>query len=241
MLPFFYHQPLPESPGTLLLDEATSRHCVQVLRMQAGAQMLLTDGEGGKATATILAPDRKKCLVRVAALHHTLRRPVCLSIGIALTRNKARNEWFLEKATELGVEHIFPLISERSEKEKFNAERYRQILIAAMLQSQQVYLPELHLPQKLSGFLRSSSREPVNEQKFIAHCLDDKEKLPLIAALEKEKHCLMLIGPEGDFTPEEVAACREARFGTIGLGVTRLRTETAGLYACTVFNAFHYG
>lgn len=239
MLPFFYHTNLSGASGDLILDEATSRHCIQVLRMARGAQILLCNGKGTTAIAEIIIPDRKKCQVAVLSLSNSNPRPVQLSVGIAFTKNKSRNEWFLEKATELGIEHIYPLIVQRSEKEKYNAERYEQILVSAMLQSQQAFMPSLHTPQKLVGFL-DFVKNNFRGQQFIAHCINDK-RASFLKSLEKEQDSLILIGPEGDFSPEETDLCMSRRFIPVQLGENRLRTETAGLYACTVFNAFHYG
>jgi 16S rRNA (uracil1498-N3)-methyltransferase len=237
MLPFFYQETLPETSDSFILNEATSKHCIQVLRMQEKEKMLLTDGKGKKAEAEILSPDRKKCAVRITGAKQEKRRGIKLSLGISFTKNKSRNEWLLEKATELGTEYIFPLLTERSEKEKFNLARYKQVLIAAMLQSQQCFLPELAVPEKLHHFLKDVQH--TGYQKFIAHCLEE-QKVSLLSQFQKGKSCLALIGPEGDFSPAEIESCLQSGFIPVTLGNNRLRTETAALYACTVFNAFHY-
>lgn len=239
MLPFFYHSDIPGSPGLLTLDEPVSKHCVQVLRMPEGAGMVLCDGKGKTANAKIAVADRKKCQVKLLSLTITEPRPTSLSLGIAFTKNKSRNEWFLEKATELGIEHIYPLVAERSEKEKYNAGRYEQILISAMLQSQQVFLPVLHPPQKLKGFI-DCINTGFRGQRFIAHCVES-ERISYLEALDRGKDGLVLIGPEGDFSDKEINYCLNHHFVPVRFGKTRLRTETAGLYACSVFNAFHYG
>jgi 16S rRNA (uracil1498-N3)-methyltransferase len=146
-LPFFYKEDI--SGDTILLDEDTSKHVIQVLRMQKGERMLLTDGKGSKAEVDIIDDNRKRCLVKPLSIH--TEPPANRKIGIALSllKNASRFEWFLEKATELGITVIIPLMCERTEKEKFRFDRMQSILISAMLQSQQVWLPVLHHPTDL--------------------------------------------------------------------------------------------
>lgn len=238
MLPYFFQENIANQTQ-ITLSEVSSKHCIQVLRMQEGAKMLLTDGKGKKAEAQIIVPERKKCVVQILKTEQQAPRAAQLALAIAFTKNRSRNEWLLEKATELGVEQIYPILTERSEREKFNLERYQQILISALLQSQQSYLPELIEPQKLDHFLKSTVNS--KSQKFIAHCIDDDQKVSYLAHLKKEENCLVLIGPEGDFSSKEITASLSSQFIPVTLGQNRLRTETAGLYAVTVFNAFHYG
>ena len=235
MLPFFYQAHIPDT-NSFTLDEATSKHAIQVLRMQEGEQIILTDGKGRRYTTVIAAAERKRCLVKVVAQQKEEARPYAFSLGIAFTKNNSRNEWLLEKVTELGAEHIYPIIATRTEKDKFNADRLNNILVAAMLQSQQCFLPLLHEPIALKKIITASA----GEQKFIAHCMDGEAKNPLITALQPGKDTLVLIGPEGDFTSEEVSLCLSHGFGPVSLGANRLRTETAGMYACTIFNTLNY-
>lgn len=237
MLPFFYHPQMDVQQKKIILDEPASKHCIQVLRMQEGESMLLTDGLGKKATVTISAADRKRCAVTVDRMEQIAARPCAFSLGIAFTKNNSRNEWLLEKATEMGIEHIYPLVCARSEKEKFNADRLKGILVAAMLQSQQCFLPELHEPVPMK---RLPAVTAGTSQRLIAHCMDTAERTALWRTLHAGENTLVLIGPEGDFTTEEVNLCLENGFRPVSLGANRLRTETAGLYACTVFNALNY-
>lgn len=237
MLPFFYHPGLDEQQKAIMLDELTSRHCIQVLRMQEGEQMMLTDGKGSKVLVTITAADRKRCMVRSGRRDNTSARPWRFCLGIAFTKNNSRNEWLLEKATEMGIEEIYPLICSRSEKEKFNADRLRGILVAAMLQSQQCYLPVLHEPvalKKLPVLVNGTA------QKVIAHCIGTEDRISLLSHMETGRDTIALIGPEGDFTREEITLCLNHGFTPVSFGANRLRTETAGLYVCTVFNALNY-
>lgn len=237
MLPYFYHAAISPQQEQITLDEATSKHCIQVLRMQEKSQLVLTNGMGLKIKAEILVPERKKVVVTLLEETQETPRSCRLAVAIAFTKNKSRNEWFLEKATELGIEQIYPILTERSEKEKFNLERYKQILISAMLQSQQCFLPHIHEPLKFSKFLQLDIWD--DAQKLIAHCVPSEEKKSMLQILEQKKSCVALIGPEGDFSEEEVSKSFRFGFLPVSLGTNRLRTETAGIYVTTVFNAFH--
>lgn len=234
--PFFYQSHISANDQTLILDEPTSKHCIQVLRMTKGEPIILTDGNGLKLWANIENPDKKHCSVTVEKKEILTQKTTELAIAIAFTKNKSRNEWFLEKATEIGIQHIYPIITEHSEKDKFNQERYQQIIISALIQSQQTFLPTLHQIQKLRTLI-----ENINyEQKFIAHCISESEKTTLNSAFKAQQSALILIGPEGDFSEKEVAECLQHQFIPVSLGPNRLRTETAAIYATTLFNAFHY-
>lgn len=236
MLPYFYHPAIEEKQNLITLDEPASKHCIQVLRMKTGESMLLTDGKGKKAAVVIVNDDRKRCGVQVTSLEQRPPRPYNLALGIAFTKNNSRNEWLLEKATEMGIEHIYPLVCARSEKEKFNPDRLNGILVSAMLQSQQCFLPKLHEPVALKRFVGNIAVE----QRLIAHCIETEERKTLLQQLHPGKDTLMMIGPEGDFTKEEINVSLENGFIPVTLGANRLRTETAGLYVCTVFNALNY-
>ncbi|MFT4062391.1 MAG: RsmE family RNA methyltransferase [Edaphocola sp.] len=238
MLPYFYHPALAIGQQETTLDEATSKHCIQVLRMNVGEQLLLTDGRGLLAQASIAVPDRKHCRVCLARVDVLPPRPRQLTLAVAFTKNSSRNEWLLEKATELGVEHIVPISCKRSEKDKFNQERWQGILVSAMLQSQQAFLPKLH-PVLPFGSL--PSLQVVGGQHFIAHCIGGGVRRSYTQSMDKEKNAVILIGPEGDFTEQEVAQALAWGFAPVVMGPNRLRTETAALYACTVFNALVYG
>ena len=158
-LPFFYKEDLIASTTDVVLDEATSKHIVQVLRMQNGEQLQLTDGKGNLFTCKITDNNRKQCTVAIAQ-KSTIANYKSIVIGISLLKNTTRFEWFLEKATELGVTEIIPLICERTEKTKFKIERLQSILVSAMLQSQQCWLPILHQPIKLDKIWQSFQTLP---------------------------------------------------------------------------------
>lgn len=239
MLPYFYQEHLADKAGPFQLDEEASHHCTQVLRMKEGAGLLLTDGKGLKAEAQISTASRKRTSVNILNVEHTATAKAQFGLAIAFTKNKSRNEWLLEKATELGISHIFPIFTQRGERDKINPERLNNILVSAMLQSQQVYLPQLHEAQKLEALLETSG--VLFAQKFIAHCEAEQARNAYWSALETGKDTLVLIGPEGDFSGEEIEQSLKSGFVPVSFGENRLRTETAGLYACTVFNAKNYG
>jgi 16S rRNA (uracil1498-N3)-methyltransferase len=232
-LPYFFVEDL--QADTVKLDEDTSRHMISVLRMQKGASVLLTNGKGLKATAVIEDDNRKKCMVSIRQRQEEPLKTQQAAIGISLLKNTTRFEWFLEKATEIGVREIIPLVCERTEKEKFRSDRMQQILISALLQSQQCWLPVLHEPtsfEKITG-------EFTAQRKYIAHCLpQQKTSLSQQMAMEADSSSsrLILIGPEGDFSPREIRLALDHGYLPVSLGHTRLRTETAGMVAAVMMS-----
>lgn len=223
---FFF---VPDITGSLVvLDEDTSRHITQVLRMKVGDELLLTDGRGTKATAIIEDDHRKRCAVRVKEKTWDPQPQPRIAIAISLVKNASRFEWFLEKATEVGVSEIIPLMCSRTEKEKFRTERLQGIITSALLQSQQSWMPLLHEPVAFSQLVSSRT----DTDKFIAHCLPhEKTELATVAG---NGASIILIGPEGDFTGEEIEAAMANGYRPVALGNTRLRTETAGMVAATI-------
>ena len=229
-LPFFYKEDLVVTSTDVVLDEATSKHVVQVLRMQNGEQLQLTNGKGILFTAEITDNNRKRCGTRI--LQTTNHKPQTSNITIAISplKNNTRFEWFLEKATEIGVSEIIPLICSRTEKISFKFERMKSILVSAMLQSQQCWLPVLHEPTKFNELVKSSAQQ----QKFIAHCIDDAKRSLSDLNNESLSSKIILIGPEGDFTADEIELAIQNHYSAVSLGDTRLRTETAGIVAATL-------
>jgi len=232
-LPFFYISDHDPSSAEIVLDEDTSRHIVQVLRMKRGEKVNLTDGKGNLLNCVINDDHKKHCTISVESKIKNPKSKRNVAIGISLLKNANRFEWFLEKATEIGVDEIIPLICERTEKEKFRHDRLHTILVSAMLQSQQCWLPALHEPIAYELLFRQEEVANVS-QKFIAHCAEE-EKVN-IANLVKETHPsqIILIGPEGDFTPEEISLALRHQFVPVSLGQTRLRYETAAMVAATI-------
>lgn len=232
-LPYFYVTDL--SSSTLTLEEDTSKHIVQVLRMQVDEQLLLTDGKGKKATAVIIDDNRKRCTVKLTDVTQEPERTNGVTIGISLVKNASRFEWFLEKATEIGVTEIIPLLCDRTEKEKFRHDRLQGILISAMLQSQQCWLTVLHQPTSFDDVVKQGG----GANKFIAHCLPEEKRqlastLTPHSSLTTQSSSIILIGPEGDFTEKEIDKALQKGFKPVALGNTRLRTETAGMVAATL-------
>ncbi|WP_143304730.1 RsmE family RNA methyltransferase [Chitinophaga vietnamensis] len=230
-LSVFFAGDIAVDASSYTMNEDTSKYCIQVLRHEAGDTVLLADGRGRRFTAIIADDNRKKCVVNISAI--TLMPPPTpvLRIAIAFTKNASRIEWFLEKATEIGIQSIIPLVSQRTEKEKVKAERLQNILVSAMLQSKQYYLPVLQEPQAFEQVVKQSK----DAQRFIAHCLPEQQQ-SLQLLMEPGKDTIVLIGPEGDFTPEEVKLALGAGFEPVSLGANRLRTETAGMVAVVMMN-----
>jgi len=228
-LPFFFQETIDAASKQITLDEDASKHIVQVLRMKAGEQLQLTDGKGNVFTTAISEAHKKHCTVDVISKATTPPMVKEITIAISLVKNNSRFEWFLEKGTEIGVSRIVPLICQRTEKQHFRFDRVKGILISAMLQSQQSFLPVLQQPVSFAEFIH----EEKSAQKFIAHCEAEMEKQELTAFSSFQQAC-MLIGPEGDFTPEEIAAALQQDFAPVSLGATRLRTETAGMVAAAL-------
>jgi 16S rRNA (uracil1498-N3)-methyltransferase len=227
-LPFFYEQQIPTTSSHFTVNEETSKHCTQVLRMKAGALLQLTDGIGNLYKASIISEDKKKTVVLIEE-HATVPPPTKkTSIAIALLKNANRFEWFLEKATEIGVTEIQPLVTDHTEHTRFRFDRMNGILIAAMLQSQQTWLPILHEPVAFGVCIKQSK----HQQKLIAHCEDGRKQF--IKDLPASKEIQILIGPEGDFSQEEIQLALTAGFVPVSLGETRLRAETAGIVAATL-------
>lgn len=227
-LPYFYEPTLNETSKTLQLSEETHKHAIQVLRLKANDALHLTNGKGLLCRAVITSTDKKQSIAQIQSVQFFEEMENKISIGISLLKNTNRLEWFLEKATELGINEIYLLQCHRTEKQHFRFDRFNGILIAAMLQSQQTWLPLLHEPIPMEKFLPSCNKEI----KLIAHC-DDGNKIPL-NKIKPTANTIVLIGPEGDFTPDEIHQSLQNNFTAVNLGNTRLRTETAGVVAATL-------
>ncbi len=222
-LPMFYQDAIDASQHSFALSEETSRHCIQVLRMKEAEQLWLTNGEGLKVKVAIKNAHKKESVVEILEKEFVPHLGSKLCIGISPLKNTSRFEWFLEKAAELGITEIIPLVCKRTEKEKFRIDRLNAILISAMLQSQQSWRCKLQQPTSFEDFVRGNTAN----KKLIAHCYQT-EKHSLQSQLPTNNVALV-IGPEGDFTNEEVDAAVNKGFIPVSLGNTRLRTETAGI------------
>lgn len=240
MLPFFYIPSYGKGQTEITLDEDNSRHIVQVLRMKPGERLQLTDGKGNLLTVYIIDAHKKKCIVSVEETVSFGPRKKRVCIAISLLKNANRFEWFLEKAMEIGVSEIIPLLCERTEKQHFRQERMQALLVSAMLQSQQTQLPELRAPTPFNEIVENAGQN----RRFIAHCVGEKNADKNMAAEKKTSlketvdqaadSSLILIGPEGDFSQKEIELALKHAFVPVSLGGTRLRSETAGVVAATL-------
>ncbi|MEY3249334.1 MAG: hypothetical protein RL742_1377 [Bacteroidota bacterium] len=218
--------------GLAFLDEEESRHLQTVLRRKEGDRLQLTDGKGAFFTGTIESAGKKEVIVRIESERSAPPRSATqLHIAMAPTKQIERFEWFLEKAAEIGVDAVTPLLCERSERRQIRSDRLEKILQSAMKQSLQAWLPRLQPLTPFESVVKNAA-EPI---RCIAWC--GETAVPHLAdVLQPGKAVLALIGPEGDFSPEEVALALASGFQAVNLGPSRLRTETAGLYAVTTVN-----
>jgi 16S rRNA (uracil1498-N3)-methyltransferase len=227
-LPIFYQKELT-GESSFALNEETSKHIIQVLRMKLREQLQLTDGKGKILTAEIVAENKKATEVKVITTSHTPQTSN-ITIAISLIKNNSRFEWFLEKATEIGILEIIPLLCDRTEKQNYRHDRMKNILVSAMLQSQQAWLPILQEPTKFAEMVKNSSQQ----NKFIAHCIEEEKKQLRNEAIKKSS--IICIGPEGDFIKQEIELAKQNNFIPVSLGDTRLRTETAAIVGCVLLN-----
>ncbi len=232
----FYYKGALVLGEEIALGENEAKHIVQVLRKGVGDKIQLTNGAGFLAEATISVAQKKKCHVLLDTVKQYDSLEPKLHLAVAFTKNNNRNEWVLEKATELGVCSIIPLQTKRSERNNYRFDRWKGIIQSAVMQSQQYYIPELSQPKTIASILESYTDV---SQKLVAHCIDDLERIS-INEIEKQKETLLLIGPEGDFTEDEVNMLNSSSFKSISLGKNRLRTETAAVTVCAYFNMINH-
>jgi len=229
-LPFFYISSYHSAQTSVLLDEVNSKHAIQVLRLKKGYGVLLTDGCGRLLQGVIADEHRKACQIRIASVE--LLQPVNKPVTLAVSplKNTSRFEWLLEKVTELGVQRIIPLRCERTEKENLRTDRLQAVLISAMLQSRQCWLPILEAPRAFPELLQLASAA---DHRCLAYC-GEAQKISLADWHPDLGSTLVCIGPEGDFTPAEHALAIAKGYTTVHLGINRLRTETAAMVAVTL-------
>ena len=220
----------------LLLPEDEAQHAVKVLRLQSGDAVELSDGNGNFYYAVITNPHHKRCEIEITNCQSQYeKRSFYLHIAIAPTKNIERFEWFVEKATEIGIDEITPVKCRFSERKVLKEERLEKIMISAMKQSKKAYLPKLNFLQDFEKLVK----QDFFGKKFIAHCyvgVENIQSLPLQNLYKKGESALVLIGPEGDFSREEVEFAIKNGFQALSLGNSRLRTETAGVVACHSIN-----
>jgi 16S rRNA (uracil1498-N3)-methyltransferase len=228
---FFFYFPYPIST-IHVLDEQESRHCVKSLRLRVNDQVYLTDGKGNVYLTQIISDNIKSCtleIIRKIKAYPLL--PYHLHIGIAPTKNSNRLEWFVEKAVEIGISEITTLICENSERTSIKSDRIERLMIAAVKQSLRAEIPLFTNEIYFDDFIEKTKDK--YSQKFIAYCGDLQQDIKLLKTVCKANiDTLILIGPEGDFSPNEVQRAIECGFIPVSLGKFRLRTETAALLAC---------
>lgn len=211
------------------LPEEESIHCARVLRLSEGEEITLTDGRGSFYRAVLVRAHQKRCAVEILSVTRQPRLwPVKIHMAVAPTKNMDRIEWFAEKATEIGIDALTLLRCRYSERKEVKTERVQKILVSAMKQSLKATLPELTPMTDFKQFIS----QPFDGQKFIAYCGEAQDKKILKQLYRPGTNALILIGPEGDFSEEEVALAFENGFLPVSLGESRLRTETAALTAC---------
>jgi len=226
----FYIPDISGKQVTLSTEE--SKHAVKVLRLTSGERVHIVDGKGGFFESEISNPNPKNCELRILETKNEFgKRDFHLHMAIAPTKNIDRFEWFLEKCTEIGIDEITPILSEHSERKVLKPERLEKILVSAMKQSVKAYLPKLNKITHFQDFVAEKNASA----KYIAHCNEGK-KAHLKDLVKQGVEVLILIGPEGDFSPEEVKLAQTNGFTEISLGNARLRTETAGIVACHIVN-----
>jgi 16S rRNA (uracil1498-N3)-methyltransferase len=225
---FFYST---EKQGdVLLLDPIETRHALKVLRHQIGDEIWVLDGMGNQHRAILHSQSKNQLTAKIEETKTFEKRAdYSIHIAIAPTKSAERFEWFLEKATEIGVDEITPILCERSERRKINTPRCRAILIAAMKQCGNTFLPLLHEPLSFNTLIGKETAA----EKAIAHCLPEN-RIPLHQIWKGHKNFMIAIGPEGDFTTKEITFAIQNKWIPTTLGTSRLRTETAGVYAALI-------
>ena len=221
-----------ENPeNEIILSAQESKHATKVLRKKKGDILDFTDGKGNFYKAEITLADSRKCRLKIVSSEQKEKQHnYHLHIAIAPTKNMDRFEWFLEKATEIGIDEITPIICSRSERKVIKTERCNRILLSAIKQSLKYHLPKLNEAISLTNFIK----QDLKGAKYIAHCEDgEKNELKTVSKAEKT---LILIGPEGDFSPKEIELALQNQFKAVSLGTSRLRTETAGIVAVHTIN-----
>ena len=217
------------------LPEEEAGHCIRVLRLTEGDVISLTDGKGFFYKAEITRAHHKHCEVEI--VETVQQEPLWnfgLHIAVAPTKNMDRMEWFVEKATEIGIDSITCLACRHSERKELKLPRLEKILVSAMKQSQKAILPRLEGMTPFAAFVK----QPFEGRKFIAHCEPGKKQL-IKQLYQPGENALILIGPEGDFSPEEIELALQNGFEPISLGESRLRTETAALAACQTLHVLN--
>jgi len=223
-----FHKPnITENATSLVFDKEESKHIIKVLRKKEGDILHVTNGLGFLFVTQITAASDTKCTVKIISFEKQETPKFSLHLAVAPTKMNERFEWFLEKATEIGIQEITPIICEHSERKVIKTERFQKILETAMKQSLHYYLPILNKPIAFRDLIK----QELKGQKFIAHC-SATDKKSLKKELKVNEDVTILIGPEGDFSVKEIELAIANKYIPVSLGKTRLRTETAAVVAC---------
>ncbi len=224
----FYHPEVSENDRQIIFPKDESKHITRVLRKKQGDELKITNGSGLIFTAEIIQDDMKQCIANILSSEKQPAPPYYLHMLVAPTKMNDRYEWFLEKAMEIGVHEITPIICENSERKKVKLDRYERILQSAMKQSLHSRMPILNEPISYSEMVAAE----FEGLKFIAHCEEDQPREYLQHKIEKDSTVRILIGPEGDFSKKEIEIALKNNWDPVSLGESRLRTETAAIVAC---------
>ncbi|QBZ98243.1 16S rRNA (uracil(1498)-N(3))-methyltransferase [Flavobacterium sangjuense] len=223
----FYNPTINETQTSFVFDKEESKHIIKVLRKKESDILHVTNGLGFLFTTEITIASDNKCTVKIVSFEKQQASKFRLHLAVAPTKMNERYEWFLEKATEIGIQEITPIICEHSERKVIKIDRFQKILESAMKQSLHYYLPKLNDPISFKDFVKTQN----SGQLFIAHC-EETAKKSLKNELKPNEDVTILIGPEGDFSVKEIQQAIAANFIPVSLGTTRLRTETAAIVAC---------
>ena len=223
----FYNPDITENTEKFSFQKEESRHIVKVLRKSVGDNLHITDGKGWLYHAEITLSSINKCTAKIVSKHYQTKRNYRLHLAVAPTKMNDRYEWFLEKATEIGIDEITPIICDHSERKIIKTERFERIIQSAMKQSLSCYMPKLHAPIAFKNFIN----QKFNDDLYIAHC-EETDKKSLKEQIKPNGNTTILIGPEGDFSTKEIEQAFLNNFIPVTLGETRLRTETAAIVAC---------
>jgi 16S rRNA (uracil1498-N3)-methyltransferase len=223
----FYNTTINESTESFSFDKEESKHIIKVLRKKDADILYVTNGLGFLFKTEITLASDNKCTVKILSFEKAAPSKYHLHLAVAPTKMNDRFEWFLEKATEIGIHEITPIICDRSERKVINNERFDKIILTAMKQSNELYLPKLNQAITFKEFIKTQNKG----LQLIAHC-EETDKKSLKSVLKPNENITMLIGPEGDFSEKEIESALENKYIPVSLGNTRLRTETAAIVAC---------
>lgn len=224
----FYHPDISENDNQIVFPREESKHIVKVLRKKEGDILNVTNGKGFLFETELILITPQQCVAKVIQVETETKSAYYLHLAVAPTKMNERYEWFLEKTTEIGVREITPVICDHSERKVVKLDRFERVLQTAMKQSLHLSIPILNPPVKVSEFIKSQ----IEGKKYIAHCEDEQEKKSFKSLLEPGERTTILIGPEGDFSSEEIQLALKNGWTPVSLGKSRLRTETAAIVAC---------